>query len=97
MHGAYLGQAGCDDVLFVALPGEIPSRKAGPEAESDSNFKAFERARSDYRPEAPGFTASFTGKLEYAKHGKGFGYCGRNKARLILYKVADVDQPQAKP
>ena len=44
MHGTYLGQAGCDDVLFVALPGEIPSRKAGPEVESDSNFKAFERA-----------------------------------------------------
>ncbi|MGH9648776.1 MAG: hypothetical protein ACRD4E_18395 [Bryobacteraceae bacterium] len=36
------------------------------------------------------------GELEYAKHGKGFGYYGRNKTRLVVYKVADADQ-QPKP
>jgi hypothetical protein len=92
MHGTYLSQAGCDDVLFMALPAEIPNRKGGPEVERDSSFKAFELARSDYRPDAPRFTASFTGELEYAKHGKGFGYYGRNKTRLVVRKVADVDQ-----
>jgi hypothetical protein len=96
MHGTYLSQTGCDDVLFMALPAEIPNRKGGPEVEKDSSFKAFELARSDYRPDAPRFTASFTGELEYAKHGKGFGYYGRNKTRLVVRKVADVDQ-QPKP
>jgi hypothetical protein len=96
MHGTYLTQAGCTDVLFIALPREIPNRKAGPEIEENSDFKAFERARSDYRPEAPRFTASFTGKLEYAKQGKGFGYYGRNKTRLVVSKVSDVEQ-QPKP
>ena len=94
MHGTYLSQEGCDDVL--ALPTEIPNRKSGPKVERDSNFEAFERARSDYRPDAPKFTASFTGELEYAKHGKGFGYYGRNKTRLVVYRVADVDQQQPK-
>jgi len=97
MHGTYLSQAGCDEVLFMALRTEIPNRKGGLEVEQDSSFKAFESARSDYRPEAPRFTASFTGELEYAKHGKGFGYYGRNKARLVVHKVADVDQQQPKP
>jgi len=92
MHGTYLSQGGCDEVLFMALPAEIPNRKGGPEVERDSNFKAFERARSDYRPEAPKFTASFTGELQYAKHGKAFGYYGRNKTRLVVYKVSEVDQ-----
>lgn len=59
MHGTYLSQTGCDDVLFMALPAEIPNRKGGPEVEKDSSFKAFELARSDYRPDAPRFTASF--------------------------------------
>jgi hypothetical protein len=97
MHGTYLHQAGCEEVLFMALPTEIPNRKGGPEVEQDSSFKAFERARSDYRPDAPKFTASFTGELEYAKHGKGFGYYGRNKTRLVVYKVGDVDQQQPTP
>ena len=76
MHGTYLGQAGCDEVLFVVVPTEIPNSKAEPEVEKDSNFNAFERARSDYRPEAAKFTAAFTGRLELAKHGKAFGYFG---------------------
>lgn len=97
MHGTYLSQAGCDGVLLMALPAEIPNRKGGPEVEQDSSFKAFERARSDYRLDAPKFSASFTSELEYAKHGKGFGYYGRNKTRLVVYKVADVDQQPPRP
>ena len=58
-----------------------------PAIESDSNFKMFERARANFLPDAPKFTASFTGKLEYIKHGKGFGYYGRHRARLIVYRV----------
>ena len=94
MHGTYLTQNGCGEALLIALPSEIPNDKTRREVERDSNFKAFEQARFDYRPEAPRFTAAFTGKLEYVKHGKGFGYYGRNKARLVVYKVADADRQQ---
>lgn len=93
MHGSYLGGAGCDGVLFMALPSEIPNGVADEQrVEKDANFKAFESARADFRSDAPSFTATFSGRLEYAKHGKGFGYYGKNKARLILFKVAEIEQ-----
>jgi hypothetical protein len=93
MHGTYLGQSGCDGVLFIALPSEIPNGTTEDQrVEKDANFKAFERARADFRSDAPSFTATFSGRLEYVKHGKGFGYCGKNKARLVLFKVAEIEQ-----
>src|SRR5438477_528095 len=92
MHDTYLNQISCEDVLFMTLPTEIPNRKGGPEVERDSSFKAFERARSDFQPDAPKFTASFTSKLEYAKHNKKFGYYDGNKTKLIIHKVSDVKQ-----
>jgi len=91
MHGTYLTHPGCAGVLLMALPTEISNRRNHPEVETNSDFKEFERARFDYRLEAPKFIASFTGKLEYARHGKGFGYYHRHKARLIVFKVADVE------
>jgi len=45
LHGTYLSQTGCDEVLFMALPAETPNRKAMPEIERNSGFQAFERAR----------------------------------------------------
>jgi len=95
MHGTYLGQSGCDGVLFIALPSEIPNGTTEDQrVEKDANFKAFERARADIRSDARNFIATFSGRLEYAKHGKGFGYYGKNKARLVLFKVAEIEQQQ---
>jgi hypothetical protein len=95
MHGTYLGQSGCDGVLFIALPSEIAKGTTEEQrVEKDANFKAFERARADFRSDAPNFTATFSGRLEYTKHGKGFGYYGKNKARLVLFKVAEIEQRQ---
>jgi hypothetical protein len=95
MHGTYLGQSGCDGVLFIALPSEIAKETTEEQrVEKDANFKAFERARADFRSDAPNFTATFSGRLEYAKHGNGFGYYGKNNARLVLFKVGEIEQRQ---
>ena len=93
MHGTYLGQSGCDGELFIALPSEIPNGTTEDQrVEKDANFKAFERVRADFGSDAPSFTATFSGRLEYSKHGRGFGYYGKNKARLVLFKVAEIEQ-----
>jgi hypothetical protein len=67
MHGTYLGQSSCDGVLFIALPSEIARGTTEEQrVEKDANFKAFEKARADFRSDAPNFTATFSGRLEYA-------------------------------
>lgn len=90
MHGTYLIQEGCSEVLLAVLPTEITNHKTASKLKIDSNFDAFLQARSDHRTESSKLTGSFAGKLEYAKRGKGFGYYGRNNARLIVFKVTDI-------
>ena len=92
MHGTYLTETACDDTLLMALATEVAEQKGTTPLERNAGLTAFQRARVDFRTNAPRFTASFTGILEYAKYGKGFGYYGKNKTRLVVFSVADVAQ-----
>ncbi len=88
MHGTYLKQAGCDESILLVLPEEIPNYKGGVAVVKDAQFERFLDARYNHLPDAPVFSAEFTGQLEYAKRGKGFGYDKNHRTRLILQSVA---------
>jgi len=87
MHGTYLNQAGCDRALLLVLPEEIPNYKGSIKVLRDAEFESFEKARFNYLPEAPTYSAIFVGQLEYAKRGKGFGYDKNQRVRLVLQAV----------
>jgi len=87
MHGTYLNQAGCDRALLLVLPEEIPNYKGSVKVLRDAEFESFEKARYNYLPEAPKYSAVFVGQLEYAKRGKGFGYNKNHRVRLVLQAV----------
>jgi hypothetical protein len=87
MHGTYLKQEGCDQSLFLVLPDEIPNYKGAIKVVRDAGFEAFEKARFNYQPDAPRYSATFVGELEYAKRGKGFGYNKNHRVRLVLQSV----------
>jgi len=87
MHGTYLKQEGCDQSLFLVLPDEIPNYKGAVKVVRDAGFEAFEKARFNYLPDAPRYSATFVGEIEYAKRGKGFGYNKNHRVRLVLQAV----------
>src|SRR5215467_8332635 len=47
MHGVFLQELGCANGLLTILPTDAPD--ASPHIQDDADFRAFERARSDYR------------------------------------------------
>ncbi len=89
MHGTYLNQGGCDKALLLVLPEEIPKYKGNVKVLKDAEFESFEKARFNYQPEAPTYSALFIGELEYAKSGKGFGYNKNHRVRLVLQTVRE--------
>jgi hypothetical protein len=90
MHGTYLKEAGCDESILLVLPAEIPHYKGGISVVQDAQFERFLDARANHRPDATVFFAEFTGKLEYARRGKGFGYYKNQRTRLVLQAVSHV-------
>jgi hypothetical protein len=97
MHGTYLKQAGCDESVLLVLPEEIPNYKGGITVVKDTQFQHFLDARYNHLPDAPVFSAEFTGQLEYTKRGKGFGYNKNERTRLILQSVWHVERTPQKP
>lgn len=89
MHGTYLNQGGCDQALLLVLPEEIPKYNGSVKVLKDAEFESFEKARFNYQPEAPRYSAVFIGQLEYARRGKGFGYNKNHRVRLILQAVRE--------
>ena len=87
IHGTYLKQDDCDQGLLLVLPEEIPNYKGDVKVIKDGEFEAFKKARFNYQPDAPKYSAVFTGVLEQAKRGKGFGYNKNHRVRLILQSV----------
>lgn len=95
MHGTYLRESGCDQSLLLVLPAEIPGYKGRATLVKDTNFDSFEEARFNYLPDAPPFSATFTGQLEYKGRGKGFGYNKNHRVRFVLERVTDTQQSPA--
>ena len=89
MHGTYLNQGGCNQALLLVLPEEIPKYKGSVQVLKDAEFESFEKARFNYQPEAPRYSAVFIGQLEYARRGKGFGYSKNHRVRLVLQAVRE--------
>ncbi len=87
MHGTYVNQDGCDRALLLVLAVEIPNYKGSVKVLRDAEFESFEKARFNYQPEAPKYSAVFVGQLEFAKRGKGFGYDKNHRVRLVLQAV----------
>lgn len=87
MHGTFLKQTGCDSSILLVLPSEIPHYKGGISLIKDAESERFLDARANHLPDAPIFHAQFTGQLEYAGRGKGFGYDKNLPLRLILKSV----------
>jgi hypothetical protein len=73
--------------LLLVLPEEIPNYKGSVKVLRDAEFVSFEKARYNYLPEAPIYSAVFVGQLEYAKRGKGVGYNKNHRVRLVLQAV----------
>lgn len=96
MHGTFLAQAGCDDAMMITLPEEIANYRGGIKVVKDGQFERFLNARYDHSPDAAGFIAEFTGQLEFAARGKGFGYYKNRRTRLILQSVRQVESPAQK-
>jgi hypothetical protein len=97
MHGTYLRHAGCDESILIVVPEEIPDYKGDIMVVKDNQFERFLAARSNHLPDAPVFAAEFTGRLEYKKRGRGFGYYKRNRTRLILQSVRHGEVTTRKP
>ena len=87
MHGTYLKQEGCEQSLVLVLPDEIPNYKRAVKPVKDAAFESFEKARFNYQLDAPRYSATFVGEIEYAKRGKGFGYNKSHRVRLVLQAV----------
>ena len=75
----------------------LPNYKGGITVVKDAQFEQFLDARYNHLPDAPVFSAEFTGQLEYAKRGKGFGYNKNARTRLILQSVRHGTTAPQKP
>jgi hypothetical protein len=62
MHGTYLNQDGCDRTSLLVLPEEIPNYKGSVKVLKDAEFESFEKARFNYQPDAPKYSAVFVGR-----------------------------------
>lgn len=86
--GTYLVKpGGCSKSLLVVLPDEIPNYAGSAKLVRDDVFHRFLDARSDFREDAPSFGATFSGVLECAPEGKGFGTYRNEPCRLVLSSV----------
>ena len=89
MHGTYLKQEGCDQGILIVLPEEIANYKGSIRLVKDSEFEVFKKARFNYQPGTPQYSAVFTGMIEYKKDGKGFGYYKNHRVRLIVQSITE--------
>ena len=87
MHGTYLKQEDCDQGILIVLPDEIPNYKETVKVIKDSEYEIFEKARFNYLPGVPKYSAVFMGMIEYKRSGKGFGYYGNHRVRLVLQSI----------
>jgi hypothetical protein len=87
MHGTFLSHPGCEGSLLLVLPEEISKYRGAIRTVKDAAFDSFAAARFEFRPDAAPFEATFSGQVETAKRGRGFGYYRNLRTRLVLGSV----------